>query len=143
MDIEFAQSQIANIGASQQVAGVRVIPEQTQETVSGSGNDEAKDSVNVQRETADKENNRAERPATAELEAAVVEISDFVQAQNRNLNFSFDEGSNRSVVKVTDSESGDLIRQIPSEEVLRLSGRIKELQSDVGVAVGILFNKEV
>jgi flagellar protein FlaG len=73
---------------------------------------------------------------------AVAEISEFVQAQNRHLAFSIDENSQRSVVKVTDAESGDVIRQIPSEEVLKLSERIKDLQSDVGAAVGILFNKQ-
>lgn len=77
------------------------------------------------------------------IESAVAEISEFVQAQNRQLAFSVDESSQRSVVKVTDSESGDVIRQIPSEEVLALSERIKELQTDVGAAVGVLFNKQV
>ena len=76
------------------------------------------------------------------IENAVAEISDFVQSQNRSLAFSVDEKSQRSVVKVTDTESGEVIRQIPSEEVLALSERIKELQSDVGAAVGVLFNKQ-
>lgn len=76
------------------------------------------------------------------IESAVAEVSEFVQSQNRQLAFSIDEKSERQVVKVTDSESGDVIRQIPSEEVLALSERIKELQSDVGVAVGVLFNKQ-
>lgn len=78
-----------------------------------------------------------------EVESAVTEINQFVQAQNRQLNFSFDENSKRSVIKVTDSESGDIIRQIPSEDVLKLSERLKELQTDLGAAVGVLFNKEV
>lgn len=78
-----------------------------------------------------------------EVESAVTEINQFVQVQNRELNFSFDDSSKRSVIKVTDSESGDVIRQIPSEDVLKLSERIKELQSDLGAAVGVLFNKEV
>jgi flagellar protein FlaG len=77
------------------------------------------------------------------IETAVAEVSDFVQARNRQLDFSIDEKSQRSVVKVTDSESGDVIRQIPSEEVLALSERIRDLQSDVGAAVGVLFNKQV
>lgn len=80
--------------------------------------------------------------ASINIESAVAEISDFVQAQNRQLAFSIDEKSQRQVVRVTDSESGDVIRQIPSEEVLALSERIKELQTDVGAAVGVLFNKQ-
>jgi flagellar protein FlaG len=77
------------------------------------------------------------------IEDAVTQISDFVQANNRQLNFSIDEGSEKQVVKVTDADSGEVIRQIPSEEVLRLSERLKNLQSEVGAAVGVFFNKQV
>lgn len=77
------------------------------------------------------------------IESAVAEISEFVQSQNRSLAFSVDEKSQRSVVEVKDTDSGEVIRQIPSEEVLALSERIKELQTDVGAAVGVLFNKQV
>lgn len=78
-----------------------------------------------------------------EIEEAVTQISEFVQASSRQLNFSVDEDSNKQVVKVTDAESGDVIRQIPSEEVLKLSERLQNLQTEVGTAVGLLFNKQV
>ena len=58
------------------------------------------------------------------------------------MNFSVDDDSGKQVVKVTDSDSGDIIRQIPTEEVLSLSRRIKELQMDVGSAVGMFFDKQ-
>ncbi|MEP0356986.1 flagellar protein FlaG [Paraglaciecola sp.] len=77
------------------------------------------------------------------IEEAVSQISEFVQASSRQLTFSIDEDSHKQVVKVTDSESGDVIRQIPSEEVLELSERLEDLQTEVGTAVGLLFNKEV
>ena len=44
---------------------------------------------------------------------------------------------------VIDGQSGDVIRQIPSEEVLALAARIQELQQDVGVRVGVFINNEV
>jgi flagellar protein FlaG len=78
-----------------------------------------------------------------QVEFAVSKLSEFVQISNRQLNFSVDEGSNKLVVKVTDVESGEVIRQIPSEEVLKLSERLQELQTEVGTAVGLLFNKHV
>lgn len=81
---------------------------------------------------------------TSELvEKAIGDINEFVQAQNRQLNFSYDETSSRSIIKVTDVESGEVIRQIPSEEVIKLAERIRDLQSEIGAAVGILFNKSV
>jgi flagellar protein FlaG len=78
-----------------------------------------------------------------QIEAAVSELSELVQTNKRQLSFSVDEGSDKQVVKVIDAESGDIIRQIPTEEVLKLSERLQELQLDVGTAVGLLFNKHV
>ena len=81
--------------------------------------------------------------SSQQIETAVAQLSEFVQTNNRQLNFSVDEGSNKQVVKVTDAESGKIIRQIPSEEVLALSERLQDLQTEVGTAVGLLFNKQV
>ncbi|GEA11648.1 flagellar protein FlaG [Alteromonas sp. KUL49] len=77
------------------------------------------------------------------LNEAVREVESFLQTQNRNLTFSVDEETSKSVVTVKDSESGDVIRQIPSEEVLKLAERIQELQQDVGSSVGVFINNEV
>jgi flagellar protein FlaG len=64
-----------------------------------------------------------------DVEAAVATIQDFVQSVRRNLNFSLEEGSGRVVVKVTDAGSGDVIRQIPSEEALQLAENLSEVRS--------------
>jgi flagellar protein FlaG len=77
------------------------------------------------------------------LENAVQEVESFLQTQNRNLAFSIDDETKRSVVTVKDSESGDVIRQIPSEEVLALAERIQDLQQDVGDSVGVFINNRV
>ena len=78
-----------------------------------------------------------------QIDTAVSQLSKFVQANKRQLNFSVDEVSNKQIVKVIDAESGEIIRQIPSEEVLKLAERLQELQLDFGKAVGLLFNKQV
>ncbi|MDH1261753.1 flagellar protein FlaG [Pseudomonas sp. GD03944] len=64
-----------------------------------------------------------------QVEAAVATIQDFVQSVRRDINFSLEEGSGRVVVKVTDSGSGDVIRQIPSEEALQLAENLSEVRS--------------
>jgi flagellar protein FlaG len=64
-----------------------------------------------------------------QIEAAVATIQDFVQNVQRSLNFSLEEGSGRVVVKVTDAGSGDVIRQIPSEEALQLAENLSEVRS--------------
>lgn len=86
--------------------------------------------------------NREQRNTAIELEDASRSIEQFLQSQNRNLAFSIDDGSNRSVVTVTEADSGEVIRQIPSEEVLRLAERLKDLQEDFGSSVGVLFNNQ-
>jgi len=53
-----------------------------------------------------------------QLEAKVAELNDYVQHLNRNLQFSVDEQSGQTVVKVIDAETKELVRQIPSQEVL-------------------------
>ncbi|WP_100642157.1 flagellar protein FlaG [Alteromonas facilis] len=92
--------------------------------------------------TADIE--RGEQQSDREtVEQASREIEQFLQSQNRNLSFSVDQNTQRSVVTVTEADSGDVIRQIPSDEVLRLAERLREFQTDVGSSVGVLFNNQV
>lgn len=67
--------------------------------------------------------------ARESLDSAVASISSFVQGVQRNLDFSIDESSGEVVVKVTDRDSGEVIRQLPSEEALRLSEQLESLRS--------------
>lgn len=63
------------------------------------------------------------------LEQAVTSIEGFVQNIRRNLDFALDDSSGRLVVKVTDGATGEVIRQLPSEEVLRLAESLEEVRS--------------
>ena len=47
----------------------------------------------------------------------------------RDLDFSLDDSTGRMVVKVTDRASGDVVRQIPSEEALRLAENLEQVRS--------------
>lgn len=60
-------------------------------------------------------------PERAELEKAVTDIREFVQASERKLDFSIDDSTHRVVVKVIATDSGEVIRQIPSETALKLA----------------------
>lgn len=64
-----------------------------------------------------------------DIETAVGNIQEFVQSVKRNLSFSLDESTERVVVKVTDAVSGEVIRQIPSEEALKLAESLSEARS--------------
>jgi flagellar protein FlaG len=51
---------------------------------------------------------------------AVAALNRAAKALNNSVQLSLDSGSGRAVVRVIDSETGQLIRQIPSEEALEL-----------------------
>jgi flagellar protein FlaG len=146
MDIEVTQTNL-NTGFAQRqaVEDFRQQQSETERTKEQNDRVATNDSANVARNSADNDNRdrRVAESAEQAIDDAVSDISEFVQAQRRNLDFSFNEDAERPVVKVTDTDTGELIRQIPSEEVLALSERIRGLQSDVGEAVGVLFSKEV
>ncbi|MCL6691771.1 flagellar protein FlaG [Pseudomonas sp. R3.Fl] len=70
--------------------------------------------------------NSASLPDRASLERAVDDLRSSSQMIHRNLEFSLDEDSGITVVKVVDAQSGDLIRQIPSEVAVRLAESFRE-----------------
>ena len=77
----------------------------------------------------------ARQPTQKELHQAVSELQRKAQSFSPNLRFSVDRDTGRTVVKVTDANTQELIRQIPAEEVLQLAKEIDRMQ-------GLLFNKE-
>lgn len=68
-------------------------------------------------------------PSRQPLEQAVSNIEGFVQKISRDLNFALDDSSGRMVVKVTDRASGSVVRQIPSEDALRLAENLEQVRS--------------
>ncbi len=81
-----------------------------------------------------------DKKASEELNAAVQQMNTYVQNIQRDLQFSVDEESGRNVVKVIDSKSKEVIRQIPSEEVLALARQWAEQQAD-GTGLSLLDKK--
>ncbi|MNN80124.1 flagellar protein FlaG [compost metagenome] len=74
---------------------------------------------------ADKEK-KTER---AELEQAVSDIQAFVQSIHRQLEFSIDDATGIVVVKVIASQSGEVVRQLPSEAALKLAQSLSDASS--------------
>lgn len=63
-----------------------------------------------------------------DLNRAVKKINEFVQTSASDVQFSVDEGTGIRVVKVVDRATKDVIRQIPSEEVLKIANALDQLQ---------------
>lgn len=75
-------------------------------------------------------------PSQQQVQQALERINRALQASSSNLEFSFDQGSNRTIVRVVDTESGELIRQIPSEAMLAIAESIDQFQK------GLLLRQE-
>jgi flagellar protein FlaG len=60
-------------------------------------------------------------PTVVEVKQAARELETFMQSMNRYLEFRVDQDSGRTIVTVKDKSTGEVVRQIPSEEVLRLA----------------------
>ncbi len=67
------------------------------------------------------------------IRSMVKELNAAVKMFNTNLSFSVDKDTGKTVIKVIDTETKEIIRQIPPEDALRVAAHIKEL-------VGILYD---
>lgn len=71
----------------------------------------------------------APQPVSPEaLDNAVAVINQAMQDSNQALRFSVDTDTQRTVVKMVDTSTGELIRQFPSDATLAISRGIAEFQ---------------
>jgi len=67
------------------------------------------------------------KPSADAIAKAAEDIQNFVKDMGRNLNFSVDEVTGYNVVRVVNPETNELIRQLPSEELLKIARSMKDL----------------
>lgn len=67
-------------------------------------------------------------PDAEQVKKAVQDINSMMKSMSNKIEFSIDEDSKEQVVKVVDAETGDVIRQIPSEEALEISKALDRVQ---------------
>ncbi len=70
-----------------------------------------------------------------EIDAAIVALEDLNRHFETHLNFSKDESTGDTIVKIINSETDEVVRQIPSEEILRIASKMQDV-------IGVLFDKE-
>lgn len=63
-----------------------------------------------------------------ELDSALKKISEFIGSRNSDIQFTTDKDTGIDVVKVIDRESKEVIRQIPSEDVLQIAKALDKIQ---------------
>jgi flagellar protein FlaG len=66
-------------------------------------------------------------PSVDEVKQAVRDINQSFKALSRGLEFTVDEDSNRTIVKVVDQETQEVIRQLPSKETLEIAKALDQM----------------
>jgi len=94
----------------------------------------------VQERTADKVEKQASSESIADT---VEEMNQSSTIRNTSLQFVFDERDEPPVVKVIDTDNGEMIRQIPSELVVKLSKAIEEMVDNENSRMGFLFDNQI
>lgn len=80
-----------------------------------------------------------------EIAEAAETFAELAQNMNRDLRFSVDNDLEQPIIRVIDRSSGEMIRQIPSEEIVDLAVKIRQLNSDEAYdsATGLLIDSRV
>ena len=78
--------------------------------------------------------NREPIISSNELEAKISELNEAMVSRNQAVVFSTDPQTGKDIVRVTNSSTGELIRQMPSVEALKAMQNIDQM-------MGLIFNK--
>jgi flagellar protein FlaG len=73
--------------------------------------------------------NQVMQPTRETVAKAAQEMQKFVSSMGRNLNFSVDGQTGYHIVRVTNPETGEVVRQMPSDEMLRLSHSLSQISA--------------
>ncbi|MDO8369243.1 MAG: flagellar protein FlaG [Candidatus Nitrotoga sp.] len=72
-----------------------------------------------------------QQTSSSQLRNAADNINKVLKQSNKNLEFSVDTGTKKPIVKLIETDTGDLIRQYPTEEMLAISSAIDQFQQGI------------
>jgi len=64
----------------------------------------------------------------ANLEAAIEKLNQQVERNGRGLNFAIDERLNRPIITVRSTATGEVVRTIPNEVVIKVAHNIEDIK---------------
>jgi flagellar protein FlaG len=115
---------VQNVGAD-----LRPTPPQVQSQVASPAPQPAAPAAPAQPSTAAAQGpSAAATPSSEELKKAIDAINRRLDESSRNLQFSLDHDSGKMIVRVVDTATNEVIRQIPSEVALAISQSLEKLQ---------------
>jgi flagellar protein FlaG len=112
---------------SMSIEGVKtVVSASVRQTEQPERRERAAPAIAADRKADETPSANAQPTKAPEIEAVVAQIERYLKSVSRSLEFRVDGPSGHTVVSVRDAETGDLIRQFPGEEVLRLAEMAEE-----------------
>lgn len=139
MSIEFSGSNEAP--RNERVAGQEQIQVQTQQA--GELQQDTADKVRAVLESQQAENQQKRELRQDEIQQVAATVANMAQSLNRELQFSVNKDIDETVITVLDRNTGEMVRQIPSEEIVRLAERMNEYNSEqLDSATGLLFDSQ-
>ncbi len=76
---------------------------------------------------AEKPNAIKQMQPVVDLQKAAKTLSDLIRAQRKDVAFSVDEDAESTVIKFFNTETGELIKQYPPEEILAMIARMRQM----------------
>lgn len=115
---------ISSLGMSPGAAAPSLTSPSDKSVASGKGSQAA--SFGTQQSAAGQTKN--EEPSSKDVQDAVKSMNDFVGTINNSLKFSVDDETGKTIVKVMDIETKEVIKQIPSEEMIAIAKAVDQLK---------------
>lgn len=78
---------------------------------------------------------------TDSVQSAAKVFTDFLQSNRSDLEFQVDKATGEPYFKIVNAKTKEVIRQVPSEEMLAMARKLREL-ADAKSASGVLVDKE-
>ena len=92
------------------------------------------DDVAASRKAKDSGDQVEQAPAnksSVQPEELLTQIKGLTEDGSYSVRFENDDDAQQLVVKIVDTDSDEVIRQVPAEEVLELSARLEELRGNI------------
>ncbi|MBA6253860.1 MULTISPECIES: flagellar protein FlaG [unclassified Colwellia] len=84
-----------------------------------------------------------EEISNTEVEEAIEVVSSFINSTLKQVAFSRDNNAGKMVITMIDKETNEVINQFPSEKIISMAERIKELHQEVENISGLIIDSHV
>ena len=102
----------------------------------------AEDRVVLEQSLSEAEEERT-NASEEELTSALETVTSFVESTMKNVRFLNESTSGKTVIKVIDKETSEIISQFPSDKIIDMAERIKSLREEISSASGIFIDDNV